>query len=382
MTKKKVSAQDVMQPHSVAKVEFYIKYLERYLSVLCKSKHFDTINIIDVFCGRGQYADGKFGSSIRAFQTIQNIQDLGGKRIGLWLNDRNTTYTDYIQAYIAQQQEQSPARCEVHYANSDAEELLDKMVYRLKKSDKTHNLLFIDPYGYKYIHKDTIEGLMANGHTEIILFLPISFMHRFSGFAITKEDNNAVAPLKDFVNSFFPKDHPIRIGESLTIFEYIQELTNALNFGGKYYATSYHIQRDHGTYFALFFISANLLGFEKIMEVKWSLDEEDGNGFQLPENQLSLFADEFKHEGQTKKYNELRHTLCTYLKEPHTNGEIYEFTLRNGFLSKHAYSILKELEQQGKLDVESLNGSKIRKGAFYINYDGYNKPSLKTSLKR
>lgn len=34
----------------------------------------------------------------------------------------------------------------------------------------------------------------------------------------------------------------------------------------------------------LFFMTSNLLGFEKILEVKWKLDEDDGNGFVLASN--------------------------------------------------------------------------------------------------
>ena len=47
-----------MLAHSKAKVDFYQAYLTRYLSIMSVTKFVDTINIFDVFCGRGEYADG------------------------------------------------------------------------------------------------------------------------------------------------------------------------------------------------------------------------------------------------------------------------------------------------------------------------------------
>ena len=70
----KKSAKDIMLAHSKAKVDFYQAYLTRYLSVMSVTPYLNTINIFDVFCGRGEYADGGLGSPIRAIQTIIKIK--------------------------------------------------------------------------------------------------------------------------------------------------------------------------------------------------------------------------------------------------------------------------------------------------------------------
>lgn len=59
-----------MLAHSRAKVDFYEKYLERYLPIMSYAKYVNTIYIYDVFCGRGVYENGGEGSPVRALKAI------------------------------------------------------------------------------------------------------------------------------------------------------------------------------------------------------------------------------------------------------------------------------------------------------------------------
>lgn len=61
--------------HSEAKVEFFKKYLERYLRILYLAPSVDEINIFDVFCGTGIYDNAKKGSPIVAFDVIKNLRN-------------------------------------------------------------------------------------------------------------------------------------------------------------------------------------------------------------------------------------------------------------------------------------------------------------------
>ena len=63
------------------------------------------------------------------------------------------------------------------------------------------------------------------------------------------------------------------------------------------------------------------------------------------------------------------------------NGAIYEFTLRNGFLPTHAVEVLDSMQSDNRIEVLPANEEKIRKGAFYINYDNYKYSSRKVYFK-
>lgn len=386
MANKKIS-QSKMLAHSRAKVEFYEKYLERYLPILSLSKYVSTINIYDVFCGRGVYENGGEGSPVRALKTIVKTrqQTPSNTKIILHLNDYDEKNIESVKQYIAQEVPCYEQFCDVNFAHIDAECLLDSMARGLSTTrNDERNLLFIDPYGYKTIHKDTLDGLMGNGKTEIILFLPVSFMHRFKGYAL-ETDAEALAPLRRFTEDFFPEGHPMRnLDEDMNVHEYIDYLKDAFSYDGHYYTSSYQIEREKGKFFALFFMTSNLLGFEKILEVKWSLDEDNGNGFVLAKSSLqtSLFDDFFTDQKKNEHSNRLRGYLMDFLKKPRTNGEIYKFVLKRGYLSKHATDILKQFQDEGRLEVIDIITKKpARKGAFYLRYEAVKNPQVSIKLK-
>lgn len=367
-----------MQIHSKAKVDFYKTYLERYVAILCQSPYIQHIRIYDVFCGMGIYEDGGKGSPIVAYDTIKNIYEAhnisNNTEIELVVNDKSEARIEKVKEYI---ESNKHSYCTVRPYNYDINQLLEIIVPEINNTPSdTRNLFFIDPYGYKDIKKDLLLELMKNGYTEVILFLPISHMQRFTNAAIQDEESiTQYDPLRDFVYSFFPNtDHPIR-QNTVKAKDYINYVANALKFNDKFFATSYYIERDKANIFALFFMSSNIFGFEKILETKWKLDEEHGGGFRLPEKEqtIDMFADEFALETKNENARRLRKILEEALKSPKTNNDIYELVVRNEFLPKHANEVLKELQNTNpKFSViDIITGKTARKNAFYLTYKNY-----------
>ena len=375
----KVDVKKTMQIHSKAKVDFYKTYLERYVAILCQSPYIQHIRIYDVFCGMGIYEDGGKGSPIVAYDTIKNIYEAhnisNNTEIELVVNDKSEARIEKVKEYI---ESNKHSYCTVRPYNYDINQLLEIIVPEINNTPSdTRNLFFIDPYGYKDIKKDLLLELMKNGYTEVILFLPISHMQRFTNAAIQDEESiTQYDPLRDFVYSFFPNtDHPIR-QNTVKAKDYINYVANALKFNDKFYATSYYIERDKANIFALFFMSSNIFGFEKILETKWKLDEEHGGGFRLPEKDqtLDMFAEEFALETKNENARRLRKIIEEALKSPKNNNDIYELVVRNEFLPKHANEVLKDLQNTNpKFSVIDIStGKKARKGAFYLTYKNYN----------
>ncbi|KXK49102.1 MAG: hypothetical protein UZ05_CHB002001937 [Chlorobi bacterium OLB5] len=111
-----------------------------------------------------------------------------------------------------------------------------------------------------------------------------------------------------------------------------------------------------------------------MLEAKWEIDTEQGKGWSYTDSSLSMFSD--------IKTNPLEEKLIDYLSNHiRTNGEIYEFSLRNGFLPKHTNEVFYNLQNSGRLSVISLKGEKVRKGAFYIAYKYYKEESNKVKFK-
>lgn len=374
---KKQTAKDIMLAHSAAKVEYYQKYLTCYLSIMSVTRKIDEVNIFDVFCGRGVYADGGLGSPIRTVQAVKEVRDThpSDKRINLFFNDAEDSYVKQVKQYINENYPDNKNFCKITYLCGSAEELLKKLCGKLSKTSfTTKNFFFIDPYGYKSINRYIFQQLMDNQNTEILLFLPISFMHRFTHYAFNEDANNGALRLREFIKQFFTTDHKICHDDPMDVKEYINALTEAFSFGGKYYTSSFFIERDRHNYFALFSICNNLLGLEKAVETKWSLDEEDGQGFHQPakSQQLDLFTEDFKEENRKEHFENLKTLLLTYLhgtRYGKTNGEIYRFVLQQGYLPKHANAVLRQLQDNNLIKVTLADkGKEARKHSFYINY--------------
>lgn len=372
----KLDVKKTLQIHSKAKVDFYKTYLERYVAILCQSQYIRHIRIYDVFCGMGIYEDGGKGSPIVAYDTIKSIYEAhkvtNNTEITLTINDKSPERIAKVNEYINSHKH---TYCKVCSYNLDIIQLLGKIVPEIISTPTdTRNLVFIDPYGYKDIKKELLQNLMKNGRTEVILFLPISHMQRFTNAAIQDEDSiTQYEPLRNFVYSFFPQEnHPIR-KNTVRAKEYIQYLADALKFDNQCFATSYYIERDKANYFALFFMSSNIFGFEKILDVKWTLDEEHGGGFKLPEPTGNLFAEEFSLETKNDNARKLKAKLEEVLKRPQTNNELYEIVLRNEFLPKHANEVLRDMQQNNPrfTVINIATGKNARKSSFYLSYQHY-----------
>ncbi len=387
----KIDVKNTMQAHSQAKVDFYKSYLERYMAILCQSKYIKHVRVYDVFCGMGVYDDGGKGSPVVAYDTIKELYTThkitnNNTKISLIINDISDKRIEKVKEYIDSNKH---AYCEVRSYNLEIGQLFGLIIPEINKTtNDTRNLVFIDPYGYKDIRKELLLNLMENGRTEVILFLPISHMQRFTNVALQDDDEKTqYEPLRDFVYSFFSDlNHPIRLG-TVGVKDYIRFVADALRFEDKYFATSYYVERDKSNCFALFFMSAHIFGFEKILETKWALDEEHGGGFNLPKKQNLIpeieeeFADRVKRENASRLKSILDKELNN---RPHTNKEIYELVLRKEFLPKHANEVLREMQQNHLLSVIDIaNGKNARKNAFYLTYKDYKKdPVVEISIKR
>ncbi len=373
--KRKIKVKDVVLPHSKAKVEFFKSYLEKYLSILVNSKYISEINIVDAFCGKGEYSDGGIGSPIESYYAIEKVinSDLflqNPTTINHIINDIKPDNTKAVIEYISRGGGIKGWKFEAY--NYDFEKFKTFLCDLVDNQSKTtRTLIFLDPYGYKNIDKDTIIDLTKNKKTEIVLWLPIANMKRFIDKS-KDTDQSAYLPLKNFLNTFFPENQD-EVFSTMGVFEFINKISIALRINNLY-TTSYYIERDQTNYYSLFFLSPNNLGFEKILEVKWQLDEINGRGFRQMKP-ATLFDDEFKLEDKTKKLDYLKSELKSFLGMSKTNLEIRQFMLLSEFLPKHFVPILKDWFKQGIIDCTDPSGNKISK----ILTDDFNYTNFKNN---
>jgi len=341
-------------PHTQAKLDLYKGYLEHYLRVLCHASFCKQINIFDIYCGAGIYDDGKKGSPLIAIDCIRNTREQmmnSGKPItpvSLLVNDYDARKLENVKekANI-----QDIEKFTIEYSNRDANEMLDVVSVRVSEYSKDHrNLVFIDPYGYSNINKAQLINILKNNYTEIVLFLPVMQMYRFTEIALNDENRSHYEKLRQFIFSFF--NDPINLN-SESIFEYINSIKEALSINQKYFTCSHYIERGKGNYYAIFFITANIYGLEKMVETKWALDPIKGKGFKQSDDttQLSMFDEEINEIEYRREIACFKNVIYQAIKHNKmlTNIELYELTLRNEFQPKHINFVLKNLIKSNKI---------------------------------
>lgn len=385
---KKINVKKVVLPHSQAKLGLYEKYLEHYLRVLSLASFCTKINLYDIFCGVGLYEDGNIGSPLIAAKRIKAnnafLKDLGKglKPVGLTINDNQSDKIESVKELL---EKEDLEICKPLYYNLDADEMLDVVITQVNSFSNTEkNLIFIDPYGYSNIQKNKLEKLLKNNNTEIVLFLPVMQMYRFTTVALNDYERSCYANLRTFIKTFFPPDHTIHNDKIENIFEYINEIKKALSFNNRFYTSSHYIERDAGNYYALFYISPHIYGLDKMVEAKWSADPVTGKGFKQQPIQQSIFETQFKEIDKRKQIDYLKSQILAELrrKQNLNNLEIYVLTLQNEFKPSHANGVLKDLLKLRAIKAFGPNNTLfLKEDGFGISYKDFSSKNIKVVFK-
>lgn len=291
-------------PHSLAKIDCYRKYLGIYYSILLNTS-FEKFYLLDLFAGEGKDIDGKACSSIAAAEVLKSkfssVQS--NKQVLFYLNDAGKSVIEPGRTKISRVRRfidelNLPPCIEVKYSENTFEELIPRVIQRLNQLNTLERALcFIDPFGYKYSRPEVIRELLANKKTELLLFIPICFMHRFAAKSIKEEGYVEGHHIDEFISTLYREDVP-DISNQVAFIKGIQkQFKEYLQIP---YVDVMFIEKEKNQYFALYFFSNNKLGFQKMLEAKWKIDSDNGHGFTVNSTSINapLFAN-IDHEDYT-----------------------------------------------------------------------------------
>jgi three-Cys-motif partner protein len=361
--------------HSEAKVRLLGEYLKRYLNIICNDGYTKRIKIYDLFCGEGLYENGGEGSPLVTMRQIKDIHYVNVAKssnipkIDSHFNDIDESKVKKVEQALKDKSLYYSEFGQLEFSTNDYILEYEKLISELPKLKSLNQkaFIFIDPYEYKHIKATQIRNLMSMGNSEVLLWLPTQFMYRFA-------TNGTPEALKDFITEIIPNFSDWKPGN---VWNFISELKQGFqNFlGVNFFVDTFTIQKDTNTVFCLFFFTSHIKGFEKMLEAKWEIDTEQGKGWDYTGNQRSLF-----HEYKT---NPLEIKLKEYLKEKERfNGELYVFTLRQGFLPKHANEIFYNLRNEGVLSVRKQDGTEvINKKHTFLGYKYFRDEFQKATFK-
>ena len=358
-----------LEEHSKAKIELWSYYLSIYLNVIHRTPYIDKIYIYDIFCGEGKYAGGESGSPLVTLEKIKNHYDANNNtcpNIEIQFNDNGFSEIEKDKKRIDRVKHFAksifkPDTVNIDYTDFDSKTILSNIIQKLSKLNSNERaLLFIDPWGYKEIDTKQLKTILQNGKTEIILFLPIYLMYMFTNKAISEDNFPGGKPLQLFIKELFGIETPDLTSELRYINSLTRQFKKYLNIN---FSTSFSIERNPGHYFSLFFFTNNKIGFQKMLETKWKLDEQNGRGYKIAvdKNQSSMFD-----ITEVSNYNELVYDFIKKNKVV-TNAQLLDFGLYNEYLPKHTKLVLDNLLSSNKIKRASLDYKPAL--SWYLNDD-------------
>ena len=355
--------------HSEAKVQLYGTYLSTYLNMLSRVPSVKHIYLFDLLCGEGIYDNNEKGSPLIAIDKIQNHFYTNNKtcpNMTIWFNDSELSNIEPKYYKIERVKRfchkfYLPKNVRIEYFKEDYDTVCSRAIDEVKNNPVSKNLFFVDPYGYKEIKLSSLDHILANHNSEVLLFLPISFMYRFAEKAQNSEFSGG-KPLKDFLTALFGSEQKYKFRSAYDFIEKVKEKLREHFRSSDVFVDTFTIDRGHGNVYCLFFFTSHVRGYEKMLEAKWKLDVDRGLGYSEDGNAPKLFS-----EIELRCYPE---KLEKFIKSApmRTNHEIYRFGLDQGFLPKHTNKILSEWKDDlSSFEVKSLDGKPIR--GFYIAYN-------------
>lgn len=358
----KKNVKNNLLDHSEAKVRLLSEYLKRYLNIISNDGFTQKIHIHDLFCGPGEFEDGGEGSPIVALRQVKEtyytkIAHRADQvpKIDCHFNDIVPGKISLLQKAIKEKSLHYSTIGELNFSTNDYANEVNELSAKLKKLKNEKGFIFIDPYGYKEIKSEHIKQLMECGKkAEVLLWLPTQFMYRFSKNGTPEALLSFIEELTDYKE--WKKND--------SVWKFITQLKTGFQsyLGEEYFVDNFSLQKEENTVFCLYFFTSHIKGFEKMLEAKWEIDTDQGRGWKYSDSspQIPLFDEVLT--------NELEDKLNNYLKEKRFNGEVYEFTLRQGYLPKHANQIFQQWQKNNILAVNLANGEKARKNSFYLKY--------------
>jgi three-Cys-motif partner protein len=352
-----MGAKKNLYEHSEAKVSLYSHYLSIYLNVLSRS-YVKNIYLYDLFCGEGIYNDGGKGSPIVALECIKNHYDSNNQKcpnLYVTFNDSGQSDIEPGKLKIDRVKEfgdkiLTPENVKVGYSKINYSTIIQKVIERTGKlSNDERALVFIDPWGYKDVTPTDIKGLLSNGKTEVILFLPIYFMSRFAEKAKDFEFKGGEALRKFLGELFYSIDKlPSYKNQAEFIYLILEEFKKYLNLK---FVDSFKIERENNQWFALYFFTNNEKGFVKMLESKWAIDKKHGTGFKQGDKYTLDLFDEMSLSNYDKK-------VLLYLQEngKTTNQDLFNLGRDNNFLPKHTKEVLDKIKKENGIEIISLDG--------------------------
>jgi three-Cys-motif partner protein len=327
------------EPHTLAKLAILERYLKAWFPILYQfmSSNYPEgmLTYIDAGCGPGKYSGGENGSPILALKTAAAAKNPKCVKTSFYFIDHKPRAIHLLQEHVRELS--LPFHFMPECIRGKIDQALPKLLDRLLLSYAIFSTLspmfvFIDGWG-NIAHMDVIWKILERRSTELFVFYNLMDTRRN-----IRQDHERERLVKVFGTEEVLKDCVQY--ESL----YIRQLACKAK-----YVCGFAIKRaDRDPGFRLFFATNNRMGFVKMKEAMWDVDQRGDLSFSdaTSAEKPLLFS------GSIGAVENLKHKLCEKFLGLDATGRgikdyIEEKTI---YLDKHKKQVLDDLLNQGLID--------------------------------
>ena len=191
-------------------------------------------------------------------------------------------------------------------------------------------------------------------------------MYRFADKALVDQSFSGGKPLEEFLRELFGGSMP-DTNNQIRFIDHVREQFK--KYTNLPYVDTFTIERENNSFFCLFFFTNNKTGYHKMLDAKWTFDEQSGRAFEINDNPMQTAM--FDAVSEVDYVSEVE----AYLKQVKicTNQDLFDFGLEKGFLAKHTKKVLDTLKD--KLVIEAMDGEPVKR--YYIDDKHIRKISFK-----
>lgn len=349
------------QDQSEVKARIVSKYFAAWANVILPSviKHNSRLAYVDLYAGPGRYKDGSASTPLMVLQKAISDPKLSKYLVALF-NDMDSQNTSSLQAEI----DKLPGIEKLTYrptvscnaVNEDAEKYFSET--RLVPS-----FTFIDPWGYKGLSLKIVNGVIKDWGCDCVFFFNYNRIN--AGIS-----NDAV---EEHMTALFGPERARKLrervaGASPTMREsmILEEMTQAIKEMGGKHVLPFRFKNPSGRpTHHLIFVSKSFRGYsimKEIMTKESSTEDQGVPSFTYSPADASmplLFS-------LQQPLSALRASLLeTFAGQELTTEQIYEqHSVDRPFIMKNYKDVLRQMEEDGVIQVRSLKTGRRPKGSF------------------
>lgn len=339
-------------PHTIVKHRILRNYLNAWFPIL--AKYNGRIVYVDGFSGPGEYENGEKGSPIVALEAaLAQEKHLSHAQISFEFIEQDPERAENLNEAISKIV--LPNNFDYNIDQGKFHDIVNQSldVLDVNGGNNAPIFAFIDPFGFSGVPYSILERLLSYDKTEVFVYFARNSINRFVN----------VPSVEQHIRDLFGLEIvEIPAGENRLQFLkdlYQRQLAQIARYVGSFTMTD---GRNVPIY-DLFFASNNTLGYLKMKEAMWRVDETGGFKFSyrdIPEQQILFPVDpvdtlvrDIREAGRNRKN----------IKVENIERYVIEKTI---FLPKHMKEALKRLEELDVIAVHKIktDGKPRRKGTF------------------